>query len=141
MTDRSLSHSDAFKRFTEAVASYGDLITDQATLTERGHDFWGVGATADLLLRPHDRDQIAAIMTIAAEYGVPVVPRGGASNCSGGMMPGAGRVLLDLSGLNQILEVDVAGRRARVERHVVVTPHGFSSCGTFGPTRPGPTGR
>jgi glycolate oxidase len=126
------SPSDAFKRFTQAVAGFGDLITDPATLTERGHDFWGVGATADLLLRPHDRVQIAAIMKTASEYGIPVVPRGGASNCSGGMMPGAGRVLLDLSGLNQILEVDVAGRRARVEPGVVnfdlqehVKPHGL----------------
>ena len=126
------SSSDAFVRFTKAAAAYGDVVTDQATLTERGHDFWGVGATADLLLRPRNRDQIAAIMAIASEYGVPVVPRGGASNCSGGMMPGAGRVLLDLSGLNQILEVDVAEHRARVEPGVVnfdlqehVAPHGL----------------
>ncbi|MET0704352.1 MAG: FAD-linked oxidase C-terminal domain-containing protein [Mycobacterium sp.] len=122
----------AFEQFTNAVAGHGDVITDEATRTERGHDFWGVGGTADLLLRPHNRDEIAAIMQIAAEHGIPVVPRGGASNCSGGMMPGAGRVLLDLSSLNQILEVDVHGRRARVEPGVInsdlqdhLAPHGL----------------
>ncbi|BBW99460.1 FAD-binding protein [Mycolicibacterium moriokaense] len=124
--------SAATERFTAAVAGHAEIVTDETVLTDRGHDFWGVGGTADLLLRPHNRDEIAAIMRIASEYGVAIVPRGGASNCSGGMMPERGRVLLDLSGLNQIIDVDVAGRRARVEAGVinsdlqdVLAPHGL----------------
>ncbi|WP_264075190.1 FAD-binding oxidoreductase, partial [Mycolicibacter minnesotensis] len=120
------------ERFTAAVAGHAEIVTDETVLTQRGHDFWGVGGTADLLLRPHSRDEIAAIMRIASEYGIAIVPRGGASNCSGGMMPEHGRVLLDLSGLNHIIDVDVAGRRARVEAGVinsdlqdVLAPHGL----------------
>lgn len=105
----------AVERFT-AVA---EVVTDTAVLTERGRDFWGVGGIAELMLRPHSRDEIAEIMRIATEFNVPMVPRGGASNCSGGMMADGGRVLLDLSGLNRILEVDVKRRRARVEPGVV----------------------
>ncbi|MCV7302121.1 FAD-binding protein [Mycobacterium barrassiae] len=124
--------SAAIERFTAAVAGHAEIVTDETVLTQRGHDFWGVGGTADLLLRPHSRDEIAAIMRIASEYGIAIVPRGGASNCSGGMMPEHGRVLLDLSGLNHIIDVDVAGRRARVEAGVinsdlqdVLAPHGL----------------
>ncbi|GFG53578.1 FAD-binding protein [Mycolicibacterium agri] len=123
---------DAIEKFTAAVADHGEVITDDATLVARGHDFWGVGGTAELLLRPRHRDEIAAIMRIASEYGIPIVPRGGASNCSGGMMPANGRVLLDLSGLNRILDIDVEARRARVEPGVVnsdlqdrLAPHGL----------------
>jgi len=105
----------AVERFT-AVA---EVVTDTAVLTERGRDFWGVGGVAELMLRPHSRDEIAEIMRIATEFNVAMVPRGGASNCSGGMMADGGRVLLDLSGLNRILEVDVKRRRARVEPGVV----------------------
>lgn len=105
----------AVERFT-AVA---EVVTDTAVLTERGRDFWGVGGVAELMLRPHSRDEISEIMRIATEFNVPMVPRGGASNCSGGMMADGGRVLLDLSGLNRILEVDVKRRRARVEPGVV----------------------
>lgn len=119
-------------RFATAVANHGDVSTDTATLDERGRDFWGVGGAASLLVRPHGRDDVAAIMWLASEYRLPVVPRGGASNCSGGMMPAAGRVLLDLSGLDQIIEVDVENRRARVEPGVInsdlqaaMAPHGL----------------
>ena len=105
--------------FTNAVAGRAEVITDPAILTERGHDFWGFGGVADLLLKPRTRDEIVEIMRVAAEHRVSVVPRGGASNCSAGMMPAAGRVLLDLSGLTQILEVDVDNRWARVEPGVI----------------------
>jgi glycolate oxidase len=116
-----VNHVDAaiIDEFAKVVGGRGDVTTDRDVLTERGHDFWGFGGTADLLLRPRDRHEIASIMLIARKHNVPVVPRGGASNCSAGMMPGSGRVLLDLSGLDQILEVDVDGRRARVEPGVV----------------------
>ena len=124
--------STSLERFAEAVAGLAEVVTDGAALTHSGHDFWGVGATAELMLRPHDRDEIAAIVRIANEHGVAIVPRGGASNCSGGMMPTAGRVLLDLSGLNQILDIDAENRRARVEPGVInsdlqaaLAPHGL----------------
>lgn len=123
------SHIEAF---AAAAAAHGDITTDESALIERGRDFWGFGGTAGLLLRPHSPDDIGAIMRLASEYGVAVVPRGGASNCSGGMMPAADRVLLDLTGLNRILDIDVENRRARVEAGVVnsdlqtaLAPHGL----------------
>ncbi|GAA2571500.1 hypothetical protein [Mycolicibacterium diernhoferi] len=64
-------------RFTEAVGGHAEVITDPVSVRDRGHDFWGVGGTAELMLRPHTRDEVAAIMAIAAEYRVAVVPRGG----------------------------------------------------------------
>ena len=120
------------ERFADAVTGLGEVVTDDAVLAERGHDFWGVGAPAELLVRPHSRSDIAAIVRIANEHGIAIVPRGGASNCSGGMMPISGRVLLDLSGLDKILDVDAVNRLARVEPGVVnsdlqaaLAPHGL----------------
>lgn len=124
--------SMALERFAAAAAAHGDITTDEGVLTERGRDYWGVGGLAGLLVRPRGRDDIADIMRLASDYGVAVVPRGGASNCSGGMMPAAGRILLDLTGLNRILDIDVENRRARVEAGVVnsdlqtaLAPHGL----------------
>ena len=120
------------EQFAAAAAAYGDVTTDEGVLIERGRDYWGVGGVAGLLLRPHGRDEVAPIMRLASEHNVPIVPRGGASNCSGGMMPTKGRVLLDLSGLDQILDIDAENRRARVEPGVInsklqeaLSPHGL----------------
>jgi glycolate oxidase len=125
-------NSTSIERFAEAVAGLAEVVTDGTVLADSGHDFWGVGATAELMLRPHNRDEIAAIVRLANDYGVSIVPRGGASNCSGGMMPAAGRVLLDLSRLNRILDIDTENRCARVEPGVInsdlqdaLAPHGL----------------
>lgn len=122
----------ALGRFATAAAAHGEVTTDEDVLIERGRDYWGVGGVAGLLLRPHGRDDIAPIMRLASEHKVAIVPRGGASNCSGGMMPTAGRVLLDLSGLDQILDIDAGNRCARVEPGVInsnlqaaLEPHGL----------------
>lgn len=109
----------ALQRFAAAAAAHGDVITDVGVLADRGRDYWGVGGVAGLLLRPHGRADIAPIMRLACAHNVAIVPRGGASNCSGGMMAAPGRVLLDLSGLDRILHIDAQRRCARVEPGVV----------------------
>ena len=130
--DPKAANSVGIERFATAAAAHGDVSSDEGVLTERGRDYWGVGGVAGLLLRPHGRDDIAPIMRLASEHKVAIVPRGGASNCSGGMMPAAGRVLLDLSGLDQILDIDSENRCARVEPGVInsdlqaaLQPHGL----------------
>lgn len=122
----------AIEEFATAVAVHGEVTADSSAINERGRDFWGFGGAAGLLVRPYSRADIAEILRMASDYQVAVVPRGGASNCSGGMMPVAGSVLLDLSGLNQILDIDVDNRCARVETGVVnsdlqsaLAPHGL----------------
>ncbi|MBU8819914.1 FAD-binding protein [Mycolicibacterium goodii] len=126
------SHGSQIERFAAAAVAHGDVTTDRSLLSERGHDYWGVGGVASLLLCPHGRDDIAPIMRLAMEHNVAIVPRGGASNCSGGIMPAAGRVLLDLSGLDKILHIDTENHRARVEPGVInadlqaaLAPHGL----------------
>lgn len=109
----------ALERFAAAVADHAEVTTDQGLITERGSDYWGAGGVAGLLVHPHGRDDIAPIVRLASQHGVAIVPRGGASNCSGGMMPSGGSVLLDLSVLNQILHIDAENRRARVEAGVI----------------------
>ncbi len=107
------------REFAEAVAAHAEVCTDSALLAERGRDYWGVGGVASLLVRPRSCQTIAPIMGLAAAHGVTIVPRGGASNCSGGMLPAPGQVLLDLSGLNRILHIDAQRRCARVEPGVI----------------------
>ncbi len=119
-------------QFTRTLADPEAVVTDPEMLADSGRDYWGLGGTPGLLLRPRSRDQVVKIMRIATEHRIPLVPRGGASNCSAGTMSAQDRILLDLSRLNRILEVDVANRRARVEPGVInaalqqhLAPHGL----------------
>jgi glycolate oxidase len=118
--------------FTAALARPDAVITDAATLTAEGHDFWGFGGTPGLLLRPCTREEVVAVVRIAAEHHIPLVTRGGASNCAGAMMPNPQRVLIDLSAMNQVLNIDPTARTARVQPGVInadlqqqLAPHGL----------------
>ena len=61
---------------------------------------------ADAAVRPADEDGVAAVLRFANDRGLPVVPRGGGSGSQGGAVPTEGGILLDLTRLERIVEVD-----------------------------------
>src|SRR5438132_7336229 len=68
---------------------------------------------------PKDREDAAAAIAIAREEGVPVLPRGGGTSQCGQTVAQA--LVIDCSKyLDRVIEVDVDGRRARVEPGVVL---------------------
>jgi glycolate oxidase len=118
--------------FTAALSGPDAVVTDAAVLSAKGHDFWGLGGTPGLLLRPCTRDEVVAVVRIAGQHHVPLVTRGGASNCAGAMMPSPTRVLIDLSAMNRVLDIDAVARTARVQPGVInytlqqqLAPHGL----------------
>ena len=120
------------EKFTAALCGPDAVVSDTAAMTMSGHDYWGFGGTPGLLLRPRTRDEVVALIRIAAQYHIPVVTRGGASNCAGAMMPNPQRVLIDLSAMNQVLNIDPTARTARVQPGVInadlqqqLAPHGL----------------
>ncbi len=68
---------------------------------------------------PGSRDELVETVQALARYGVPFVARGAGTGLSGGALADADAVLLVLTRLTRILEVDPANRRAVVEPGVV----------------------
>lgn len=68
---------------------------------------------------PRDRDDVAAAVATAAEFNVPVIPRGSGTSLSGQSI-GAGVVLDTSKYLNRILQIDPESSTARVEPGVVL---------------------
>ncbi len=64
---------------------------------------------------PETIDEVVAIMKLAAEMNVKVVPRGAGTSLSGGSFPLADGILLGMAKFNRILEVDFDNRVARVQ--------------------------
>ncbi|MDZ7824875.1 MAG: FAD-linked oxidase C-terminal domain-containing protein [Gammaproteobacteria bacterium] len=81
---------------------------------------------------PDRIEQVQAVMRLCADAGVPVVARGAGTGLSGGALPHEAGVLLVLSRMQCILEVDPDLRVARVEpgvRNLAISeaaaPHGL----------------
>nr|CAD6423457.1 glycolate oxidase [Rhizobium sp. Q54] len=81
---------------------------------------------------PKTTEQVAAVMKYCHRYGVPVVPRGAGTSLSGGAIPQEDAVVLGLSKMRRILDVDPANRTATVQAGVTnlsisdaVSPGGF----------------
>ena len=81
-------------------------------------------------------------MMLCNKRDVPVVARGAGSGLAGGASPVSGGVVLDMSGMNRILEMDLENLQIIVEPGVVaeklncaLKPHGF-----FFPPDPGSSG-
>jgi glycolate oxidase len=86
----------------------------------------------DLVALPGSTAEVCSVLRIAAAHGVPVVARGAGTGLSGGALPVAGGILLVLSRLDRILEVDPRRRLARVQPGVTnlsisdaAAPHGL----------------
>jgi FAD/FMN-containing dehydrogenase len=71
---------------------------------------------------PASTDEVAAMMRLCAQHGVPVVPQGGNSGMSGGATPSESgdAVLLSLRRLNAIGTFDVASRQVTCGAGVVL---------------------
>lgn len=59
---------------------------------------------------PRTKDEVSAIVRFASREGIPLVPRGAGTSLSGGALPRGDGILLGLSRMNRIVEVDIDNR-------------------------------
>jgi glycolate oxidase len=67
---------------------------------------------------PASTEEVAAAMAFCHREGVKVVPRGAGTSLSGGAIPQEDAVVLGVSKLNRVLDIDYADRVARVQAGV-----------------------
>jgi glycolate oxidase len=64
---------------------------------------------------PGSTEEVAAVLRICHEEGVPVVPRGSGTSLAGGALPTADSVILGVARLNRVIETNYADRYIRVQ--------------------------
>ncbi|MFA5308819.1 MAG: FAD-linked oxidase C-terminal domain-containing protein [Dehalococcoidales bacterium] len=74
----------------------------------------------DVVVLPTQAAQVAAILGFAGENNIPVTPRGGGTNVSGGSIPIKGGIVLCTTRLDRILEINKTNLNATVEPGVVL---------------------
>ena len=68
-----------------------------------------------MVVLPETVEQVQQVLRVCHQLGVPVVARGAGTGLSAGAMPHPEGILLCLSKLDQILDIDVLARTARVQ--------------------------
>ncbi|MFX1456461.1 MAG: FAD-binding oxidoreductase, partial [Promethearchaeota archaeon] len=70
----------------------------------------------DIVVKPRTSEEISGILKVANKYGTKIIPRGGGADLTGGAKPiGDGGIVLDVTRMNKILDVDEENRIVTVE--------------------------
>jgi glycolate oxidase len=106
---RDLRHCLGHENVLSAPSELGVYDCDAFTV-ERGRP--------DAVVFPRNTRQVADVVRMASRHEVPVIPRGAGTGLTGGCVPLGGGVVLMLTRMNRILEVNLRDRLAVVEAGV-----------------------
>ena len=102
-----------------AVVGPQHLLREREARYTYAYDATELTALPDLVVFPGSAAEIAAIVRLANRYRFPVIPRGAGTNQVGAAVPLQGGVVLALSRMNRILEINPEDLVAVVEPGVV----------------------
>ncbi|RII42904.1 FAD-binding protein [Galactobacter valiniphilus] len=99
----------------------GRVSTDPELLRERSLDRSGqrVPGLPTAVILAASVEDVQAACRVAHAHGVPLVTRGAGTGLAGGALAGTGELVLDLSGLTEVLEINAANRLAVVQAGVI----------------------
>ena len=105
----------------ENIVSKENLLASPEALRAYSYD----GTTSwqhepDVVVFPATANEISLILKLANRERIPVTPRGGGTNVSGGSVPINGGIVLCTTKMNKILKIDKENLSAKVEPGVVL---------------------
>ena len=116
-----------------------NVITEKAECICYSRDMSVHEGVPDMIVYADTSEQIAKIMKAANEAKMPVTARGTGSSVTGAVLPIEGGILLDLSRMNQIVEISPANFYVRVQPGVICAQLNavLAKHGMFFPPDPG----
>jgi alkyldihydroxyacetonephosphate synthase len=116
LTLRTFTVTDQFRTELESQVGDGAVSRDPERLDAYVTDTYWLALHAqaegeplgrpELVVRPTSEQGVATAVRVAGEHGVPVVAWGGGSGTQGGSVPIHGGLVIDLTGLDRILDID-----------------------------------
>lgn len=95
-----------------AILGEKNVITDREKMHPYSHDEVADASyqhLPEVVVLPEDTQQIAAVLKLANENLIPVVPRGGGTGLAVGAVPIYGGIVVSLEKMNKIIEVNTDG--------------------------------
>ena len=128
----SISTADLVKQFYKVLPKNAVLDKDEQLKPYECDALTAYRQLPRLALLPSNIEEIQAIVKICKEYKIPIVARGAGTSLSGGALPHADGILLNLAKLNKVIEIDTNNRTATVQpgvRNLAISeaakPHGL----------------
>jgi glycolate oxidase len=111
-----LSRKDRIVARLQGVLPDGAVIHDEAETRAYECDALTAYRCPPLCaVLPSSTEEVAAVLRVCHQEGVPVVPRGSGTSLAGGALPTADSVILGVARMNEVLEVDYDNRLIRVQ--------------------------
>src|SRR5437588_10187540 len=116
-----------------AIVGPGGLLSSASDLVVYECDGYTIEKNRpDVVVFPTTTEQVVDIVRVCSELQVPFLPRGAGTSLAGGCLPVGGGVMIALTRMKRILEVNLRDRWALVEPGVVnlwlsnhLKPHGW----------------
>jgi glycolate oxidase len=116
----------------EIVGSDGLLSDPNEILTYESDGLARLRATPGCVVLPDTAEEVQGVVRICHQHKIPFVARGHGTGLSGGALPLPDGVLIVLSRLNRVVDIDIPNQRVTVEPGVTnldvtrqVAPHGY----------------
>lgn len=107
------------RRLADIVGAEGMLTASEELLVYECDGYTIEKNTPDVVVFPTTTEQVVAIVKLCNETRVPFVPRGAGTSLAGGCLPIGGGVMIALTRMRKIIEVNVRDRYAIVEPGLV----------------------
>jgi glycolate oxidase subunit GlcD len=107
------------KKFEAIVGPENVLIEPEQTMCYECDAYAFHRHKPDAVLLVSNREQVAQAIRLAREHRIPFVPRGSGTGLSGGALPRFGGIVLALTRMKSILELDYENRQVIAEPGVI----------------------
>ncbi len=102
-----------------AIAGRDGVLTSPEDLVSYSYDGTFVESRPDLVVLPRSTEEVSRVVKLAGEMGMPIVPRGMGSGLAAASVPVGGGLVVCLTRMNRILEIDTANATVRAEAGVI----------------------
>lgn len=120
-----ITQKELYEAMKNAVGPENVSIKDFELLCYKSDRYWyyispETTTHPSIVVRPKTTAQVLKIVRFANKYRIPVTPRGGGSGHHGGAVPVHGGILLSMTGMNKVKEINEEGFYATAQAGITV---------------------
>jgi glycolate oxidase subunit GlcD len=116
----------------KAIVGKENVVSSRTALLTYEYDASLYRGMPDAVAYVNSAEQVSQLVKLANRAEVPFIPRGSGTNLSGGTVAAHGGIIIEMSRMNHVLEIDTKNERAVVEPGVfnlafqnILSPYGY----------------